>query len=51
MATEDGLALLKKVRDHVGKEELLASLQKLKVTVDQIEGLFLKTNEELQLRP
>ena len=40
MDTVDGLALIKKARLHVDKDELLTTLDKLKVSIDYIESLY-----------
>jgi hypothetical protein len=45
---QDGLALIKKARNHINKDELLTSLEKLKISVDYIQSLFKVSNNELQ---
>ena len=36
----DGLAILKKAREHVKKDELIAMLMKMKVRIVYIESLY-----------
>ena len=40
MESVDGLALLKKARVHVNKEDLISTLKRLSVKTDYIQSLY-----------
>jgi hypothetical protein len=44
----DGLALIKKAREHVSKDELLMEIEKVRVRTDIIEGMFKMSRDELE---